>query len=297
MDSTVHKAFWVLEWLAAHPAPQRLTDIAAGMGMSKASVHRLLATLGELGYVAHDDVHGRYGVTLRLWEIGRGLIADTDLHTVAAPEMRSLASLAGESAALGMLDHGLMVFVGQVESPTAIRAVARLGQHVPATVVALGKAMLAFGSHESLAEAMAHLEPFTPRTLTRAEDIEADLEATRARGYAISAGEWKEGIAGVAAPVFDAAGHAIAAVGVWGAEPSILGEREGMLVQLVTRSAATVSKSLGYVPARAASARGSSSAMREGPERRPRAAPPVLPVAAAAPQVRPQKPSGGAGRG
>ena len=84
MDSTVHKAFWVLEWLAAHPAPQRLTDIAAGVGMSKASVHRLLATLGELGYVAHDDVHGRYGVTLRLWEIGRGLIADTDLHTVAA---------------------------------------------------------------------------------------------------------------------------------------------------------------------------------------------------------------------
>ena len=247
MDNTVARAFAVLEWLAAHPAPQRLTDIAAGVGLTKASVHRQLAILQELGYAARDEATSRYRVTLRIWEIGRGVVANTDLHTVAAPEMRSLASLAGESVALATLRDGYMVYIAQVESPSAIRAVARLGSHVPATAVALGKAVLAYSSHEALAQALARVEALTPRTLTRAEDIEADLRAVQERGYAISAGEWMEGMGGIGAPVFDVAGHVVAGLAVGGMEEDILGERQAMLAQLLLRSASEISRSLGYV--------------------------------------------------
>ena len=54
-SSTVHSvvvAVQLLEYLALSGRPQRVTDIAAHLGMTKARVSRHLSTLSDLGLVA-----------------------------------------------------------------------------------------------------------------------------------------------------------------------------------------------------------------------------------------------------
>ncbi len=49
MEQTVAKAMALLEALVRASQPQRLTDLATSLGMTKPNVHRLLGTLSELG--------------------------------------------------------------------------------------------------------------------------------------------------------------------------------------------------------------------------------------------------------
>ncbi|MDH3990580.1 MAG: helix-turn-helix domain-containing protein, partial [Gammaproteobacteria bacterium] len=68
-SSTVHSvvvASQLLEFLAESGRPQRVTDIAAHLGMTKARVSRHLSTLSDLGMVARlpDKSGYRLGPTL-----------------------------------------------------------------------------------------------------------------------------------------------------------------------------------------------------------------------------------------
>jgi IclR family acetate operon transcriptional repressor len=59
------------------------------------------------------------------------------------------------------------------------------------------------------------LERFTDRTLVDPGDLARDADTTRARGYASEDGEYRDGVRGVAAPVF-VGEEAVAALGVSG---------------------------------------------------------------------------------
>ena len=90
------------------------------------------------------------------------------------------------------------------------------------------------------------LQAHTPHTLTNFESLSADLEQCRARGHAVNREEWREGVCGLGAPVFDARGQPVAAVGI--SVPSIRFAREHRreLAEALVECAWQCSRSLGY---------------------------------------------------
>jgi len=136
-----------------------------------------------------------------------------------------------------------------VDSPQPLKATTSIGSRVAATVTSTGKALLAWLPPESLDQAMAHVKRYTALTLTRRKDIERDLEETRIRGYAINRGEFRAGVAGLAAPVRDRTGGVVAAIGVWGAEKAILGARREEMAHVLIVAARDISRDLGFVEA------------------------------------------------
>jgi len=114
---------------------------------------------------------------------------------------------------------GDVVVVLRAESDQSLRFDRPHGARVPLHASAMGKALLAFGP-EDPAQAVADLEPlerFTRHTLT-AGALVTDLEATRARGYAVTHEERHDGVGGVGAPVLDRHGVARAGVAVGAVE-------------------------------------------------------------------------------
>jgi len=187
-----------------------------------------------------------------MWEMGSLLVRDVDLVTVANPRLRRLAEEARESVQLAVFDAGFTVYVDKVDSPHALKAVTSIGSRLPATVTSTGKAVLAWLPPAALDVSMTHVKKFTPNTLTKRKDIENELEQTRARGYAINHGEFREGVCGIAVPVRDRTSQVVAALGVWGAEANILGPRRGALAHLAMAAARGVSRRLGYIEPAAA---------------------------------------------
>jgi DNA-binding IclR family transcriptional regulator len=266
MGKTIGKAFSVLEALARAEGPQRVSELAQGVGLSEPSTCRLLATLVDLGYASRDGVTSRYSATLKLWEVSQRLIGHTDdLQVIAQPALTALSQATGESCALGVFDDGYSVYVSKADGSHAIRAIATVGARLPATATAFGKAMLAWRP-DMVPLAMTRVHRYTARTLTSRRDVEDDLEQARARGYAITRGELHEGVCAIGAPVFDAAGHVVAGVALWGTE-DILGRRHPELARLTVTAAERISAQLGYVKP---GSRRKATAPENGAARRPR---------------------------
>ncbi len=249
MEQTVQKALNLLEALVRSGQPRRLTELARQLNLTKPNVYRLLSTLTILGYVKKDPATTLYSPTLKIWELGSLLVRDVDLVTVARPRLHRLAEDTHESVQLAVFDAGFVVYVDKADSPQPLKAMTAIGARAPATVSSTGKALLAWLPAESLDQAMAHVKRFTPLTLTRRKDIEHDLEETRLRGYAINRGEFRAGVAGIAAPVRDRTGSVVASVGIWGAEKSILGARRDELAHMLVLAARDISRDLGFVEA------------------------------------------------
>ena len=103
-----------------------------------------------------------------------------------------------------------------VDSPLPVAAYSRIGGRAPAHCVATGKALLAAAQLDAAAlrALLGTLSAHTPNTITDFDALHAELAATRGRGYAENHEEWRLGVCGLGAPIFDARGTAVAAVGM-----------------------------------------------------------------------------------
>ena len=246
MEQTVQKALNLLEALVRSGQPRRLTELSRELGLTKPNVYRLLSTLSVLGYVQKDTSTSLYSPTLKMWELGSMLVRDTDLVAVAGPRLRKLTEETRESVHLTVFDAGFVVYVDKVDSEQPLKAITNIGSRVPATVTASGKAMLAFMPSEALDQAFAQVKRFTPNTLVRRKDIEANLEEARARGYAVNNQEFRVGVCGIGVPLRDRTGSVVAALAVWGAEKNIIGRREE-LARVAMQAGREISRMLGYI--------------------------------------------------
>ena len=224
-------------------------------GLSKSSVHRPLTTLVELGYVKQEAATARYAASLKMWEVGSAVLDRLDLKRVAAEPMTGLAGETGETVHLSILDGNHVVHIDKIECEHAIRAYSRVGGRVPVHCIATGKAMLAFQSDAFIRMATAELKPATPNTVVDPDLLLTELAQIRRNGISISRGAWQPGVDGIAAPIRDATGHVVAALGISGPAIRLRSKECARYTPLVADAAAKISRALGYAAPRA-SARG-----------------------------------------
>jgi IclR family KDG regulon transcriptional repressor len=246
---TIERTLDALEALAERSGGVGVGELAEALGISSPSAHRLLSTLHARGYARQDPATARYSVGLRCFSLATLATAELDLRSAAAPHLRALNELTGETVHLAVHAGGDVVYLDRIEGTHPIGPISRIGARAPAHCVATGRAILAHLPEAELDALVASgLERYTDRTLTSRAALLADREQTRERGYAINEGSWRAEICGVAAPVRDFSGDVVASVGVClpaqrfapGARPDI--------VRHTLAGAAAISADLGFVP-------------------------------------------------
>ena len=248
MDSTLAKGLAVLEWLIRQQRDCRVTDVAQAFGMARSNAHRTLQTLVECGWAQQDGESSAYRPSLRVFELGALVESAADLRVLLRPHLAVLARAVGETIHLATLDGAEIVYLDKFDSPLPVAAYSRVGGRAPAYCVASGKALLAATLHDAdaLHERLGPLVAHTPNTITDFGALWADLERTRARGYAENREEWRLGVCGLGAPLFNARGEPVAAVGI--SVPSIRFARTQVraLAQALLACARDASATLGY---------------------------------------------------
>jgi DNA-binding IclR family transcriptional regulator len=245
METTVVKALKVLEALSVFDGPAPLTEIARQCGLTKSNAHRLLKTLVQHQYVLQHEPSKAYELTLRLWELGVPVYDRLDLRAVAAPELIKLAKATNESVHLSVLEGGMAVYVDKVDCTHAVRAYIRIGERAPAYCVATGKAMLAFQPRAVVDRACRRMRRFTDVTVKNRKALDAELARIRERGHAMTFGEWREGVIGIAAPIRDRSGAVSAGIGIAGPADRMRKADLDRMVGAVRRAAEQISAGLG----------------------------------------------------
>jgi DNA-binding IclR family transcriptional regulator len=184
----------LLEVLAREPAGLTVSELAGRLGMHRAGVYRLLATLDGHRLVRRVR-GGGYVLGLGLVELA-GAVA-RDLRSVAEPEVAALAEEVGATAALTVMDGQEAVAVLVVEPRNQRMHVAyRVGSRHPVDRGASGIAIL------------------SGRPPQPGERPEVTL--ARHRDYAVTRGELQPGAFGIAAAIKPQARPAEASIGIVG---------------------------------------------------------------------------------
>ncbi|VTU25001.1 Transcriptional regulator KdgR [Variovorax sp. PBS-H4] len=226
-----------------------LAQVAESAGLPRATAHRMLTALREIGFIQQEARSGLYGLGIRLFELGNLALANMDLMREAKPFMDRLSRLAGETVHLGVFD-GYNVIVVEREDPQERISARDLSgtESAPAYCTSVGKAVLAFQGPEVIERIVAAgMRPFTANTLTTAEALSADLAAIRKRGYSIDNSEHQVWVRCVAAPIRNAGGQVFAAVSITGSADRVTEARTEQLSGLVIQTADSISRHLGYV--------------------------------------------------
>lgn len=214
MDKTVVKALSLLETLAKSPEPMGVTELAERQGLTKSNAHRTVDTLRQLGYVEYLPEHRRYRASFKLWELGARVSDNLDIKQVASPYLHALADETGETVHLCLLSEQNVIYVDKVDCKHHVRPATRIGGSAPAHCVSTGKAILAFQDPAAIQKILDGLDRHTAKTIVSQKVFEAELATVREQGIAYNRGEWHVETIGAAAPIRNAEGAVIAAVGV-----------------------------------------------------------------------------------
>lgn len=248
-STTVDKALKVLVAMGENSTPRGLSlaELSTRIGYHKTTVYRLLATLQQNGFVQQDADTDRYRLGLRLLELSTTLLENLELRYEASPLLHELMMKTGETVHLGVLDGAEVVYIEKVESLNPVRMFSRIGRRMPCYCTGLGKAVLAYLPEERVEEALAHgMLRRTANTITSPEEMKRELARVRELGYAIDNVENEEGIACVAAPIFDHLGRPIAGLSIAGPSMRVGPERFEELGALVKKTAMDISRRMGY---------------------------------------------------
>lgn len=237
----------VLEVIGQAGEPTTLTAVVEKTGKPKGTVHRMLATLVNTGFLVQDPETSRYSLTLKLWRLGAAAIGRLDVVKVARPWLERLVAETDETVHMSVLDvSGGIVYISKVESPRSIRVQTQIGQLSPAWCTATGRSILAFNP-VALERALAGpLVPRTEKTVIDPKRIRAAIREIATAGYAVTRAENHPEMGGIAAPVRDHSGTVIAAIGI--GVPAFRMSRElvDQCVPHVVQAAAGISSELGY---------------------------------------------------
>lgn len=237
----------LLAALSTAGRPLGITELSCCLGLAKGSIARLVATFVQRNYVARDPKTAKYRLGLRIWELGHGALADLDVRDLAQPVMEQLHAATHETVHLTVLtDEGYMVFLDKLDSTKAIRPNVQLGARLPPYCVANGKAVLAFRPEAQVKKILrGRLRRFTSATVTGKRDLLAVLDGVHRLGYAVNNGEFRADVSGVAAPIRDHTGLAVAALGISLPTIRMTPEVTAELGRLVVKGAQEVSLALG----------------------------------------------------
>ena len=205
------KAMKILECFTSERPELGITEIAHMTGLHKSSIHNMISTFCDMGYVSFNPDNSRYYLGLRLLHFGYIINTHLGIRNMFLPYLQKIANAVLESAYLGIPDGPNVLYI-EAMAPHGTPARNILGERAPLYCTGLGKAMLAhLPDYDSR---IPKMEAFTDNTITDREILLADMAQIRLCGYAIDNMEHEYGVKCIAVPIFGHTGDVIAAISV-----------------------------------------------------------------------------------
>jgi IclR family acetate operon transcriptional repressor len=224
--SALEKSVLVIEAIVDHPQPISVPELTLRLMFPRQTIHRVLQQLTGLSLITRVPGSDRYTVGPRLSSLAFATLGSRNQTSQVRGILSDLVAETGETCNIGVLDDFDFVYIERIECEWSLRVHLAAGSRVRAHSTSGGKIMLAYMEPEQRSKLLkAHkLEAFTATTITSTEKLERQLRTIRAQGYSINDREQNIGIVGVAVPILDSNGVALAALALHGPDSRITKE-------------------------------------------------------------------------
>ncbi len=193
----------ILEALALSSRPMTVMELNASLHLPKPTIHRLVATLEEEGFLIRHIDRRSYlpGAKLRQMMLG---VMRLGPHNLAQLELLIRRNeRIRETCNLSIPDTDAMIYVDRVETQWPLRIQLHVGSRVPLHATSAGKVFLAHMAPELLDRflATAQLQAYTANSITDPAQLRQQLDRIRDQGYSTDNEEFVQGMIAIAVPV------------------------------------------------------------------------------------------------
>lgn len=239
----VDKVAAILRAFVDHPGELRLSELARSAGLPTSSAHRLATSLEGAELLERDDSSGAYRLGRLVLELASVTGRYSSLTQDALPVLQELLRNTGQTVFVCVPRDGKAVCIQRLAGSHVDVLALPLGGSMPLYCGGASRVLLASLSD---AELDAYLEqapftPMTPRTLTSADELRADVARTRAQGYALSDNDVTLGVCALGVPVRGGSGEVVAALSVADLTVIYSADRIPDLVETLTDAARRIS--------------------------------------------------------
>ncbi|GAA1515021.1 IclR family transcriptional regulator [Nocardioides humi] len=196
------RALDLLDEIAAH-GPGTQLQLSTRLGIPKSSLHALLRTMTDRGWLQTDPTGSVYQLGIRSLVVSSAYLAGDPVLARAAAVMDEIAGATEETVNLGRLAGNDVIYTAKRESLHPLRMHTPVGRRLPAYSTALGRAILAERPRDARAALVPdHIDPITTHTLTDRDAVLAVIDDAERLGYASESDESCIGVRcfGVALP-------------------------------------------------------------------------------------------------
>lgn len=214
--SSLAKALDILEAAVRQSAPSTTSQLASQLDLAIPTVHRIVNTLRELGFLQREPGTSRLAEGDRLVALALDVLASAAARGPRRNILAALAEETGETCNLGVMAAGQVVYVDRVETKWPLGLRFEAGSRVPIHCTAIGKMFLSqmTGRQRQKYLGTLPLTRYTENTHTDIETLTADLERIRAEGVSFDNCEFMSGVVCVAVPIRGASGRTVAGLAI-----------------------------------------------------------------------------------
>ena len=212
--ASLKRTLAMLEAVLCDGGRSNVSELARQIGVPLATAHRQVTTLVAEDYLA-PSAGGGHVAGARLLGLVHRLDEKQIVANFAAPLLDKLASRVRSVVQLGTLENDMVTY--RIKTGRGADALfTRVGMQLEAYCSAIGKVLLANLPEDKRDAYLAggNFIPLTERTIVAPERLRAELDAVRARGYAVDDEEVAPGLRCMAVPLRRSDGTVIAAVSV-----------------------------------------------------------------------------------
>lgn len=235
----------LLDILAPEKDGCSVSEISERMKLSPSSVHRMLTSLRNIGYVVQDSDTKKYKIGLKILTLAVRQLNHYDIRSASIDHMEELSRKTDNLVFLSVYQNNLVVCIETVELTSSMKFYVNIGSEMPINAAAAAQAIFAFKSDEEVDEILNHdkFKKYTDRTITSPEQLKDKLLEVRKNGYAICDRELEEGVIAISAPIRDFSNRVVGSLTLTG----IINENSinQSLIDDVVSSADQISRELG----------------------------------------------------
>lgn len=247
--SAVTKACQLIEMLSKQQSWE-LSALCKALGMPKTSVHRLLLTLEDCGYVVQEKQRGNYCLSFKLFSIGSRMLRHTSLVDIARPFCHELLQLTDETVNLCVVSGTEMLVVDKQVTTQMLRHDSIIGSSFPLFQSASGKIFLAFADQDETEKSLALIQREFPEISSDKimSELHSELIGVKETGLAYDYEEVFKGVRCTAAPLFDFQNKLVATLSI--SAPTVRLNKKAIsnIEQHLLETATKISQRLGASP-------------------------------------------------
>jgi len=223
-----------------------LQEISSKTSIPKTTVFRILYTLEQEGVIEKRE--DKYKIGFFIIKLGMAALSKMELRNIAIPFLYDLSIKLGETSHLAVLSDRKSLIIEVCDSPHPLKISSRPGTMVSLHCSATGKVLLVFTiGCENIDKYFSdiELEKRTEKTITSISELKKEAQKILNQGFAVDNEEYYDNVRCLAAPIKNAFGKTVAAIGITATTFRFKPEMIPYVSKEVTKTAVELSKKLG----------------------------------------------------